>query len=335
MAVVATLAIAIGAAATLFSVLNAVVLRRLPVPNPERLVALSLTDEHTQRRRSFHYNTYRELAARQQVFEGLCAYSGGGIFTLEARGSLVDGGIAAVTPEFFDVLGLQPLLGRVIQRQDAPGTGEPARVVVLGHSLWQRLFSADPNAIGEPLVVKGEQLTVVGVLPPRFRGLWVDGGDDFYVPLAMVGPLVGEPIDPVMARNLIGRLRAGVTLAQARAAIATAWPALRADTLPPGLSPAEQDEAPRPQVHVDSGASGFSSLRRLYRDPLVALVGLAAVLLLIGCVNLSGLLLARAVARDQQFAVCLALGATRPRVARTLVIESLLPSRSHNASRRA
>lgn len=113
-AVVATLAIAIGAGATLFSLLNAVVLRPLPVRDPERLVVLSLADRRGEATRLIYYSTYTELVRHQKVFESLFAYSSGGFFSLEARGTLVDGGIAAITPEFFDVLGLRPLLGRLI-----------------------------------------------------------------------------------------------------------------------------------------------------------------------------------------------------------------------------
>lgn len=325
-AVVVTLALAIGAGTALFSLLNAVVLRRLPVRDPDRLVVLSLTDQRGQATRLINYRTYADFVAQQSVFESLCAYSGGGIFAVETRGAVVDAGVAAITAECFSVLGLRPSLGRLIESGDAPGTGEPGRVVVLGYRFWQRAFNGDPNAVGDRLVVDGAPLTVVGILPREFPGLHVDSGSDFYVPLTLLVRLSGDPKRPVRAYNIIGRLRAGVTLEQARAAVTSAWPALQANTLPAGLSPAEQNEVRAQRVQVDSGASGFSFLRQRYATPLVTVVALAGLLLLIACVNLSGLLLARAIARNQQLAVCLALGATRLRVARLLMVESLLLS---------
>jgi predicted permease len=325
-AVITTLALTIGAGATLFTLLNAVTLRRLPVPDPDRLAVLSLTDQSGQRQRLFYYSTFEEFATHQKVFENVCAYAGGGIFALEARGVLADATVAAMTPECTALLGLRPITGRVLGPADASGLGEPARVVVLGHRFWRRAFNSDPNAVGEQLVVDGVPLTIVGVLPPDFPGLHVDTGSDFYIPLTLLVRLSGDPKRPIRFYNIVGRLRPGVTLEQARAVVIASWPALQASTLPPGLSAAQQDDARAQRVQVDSGARGFSTLREQYSRPLVGLVSLAAVLLLISCVNLSGLLLTRAVAREQQFAVSLALGASRFRLVRQLMIESLLLS---------
>jgi len=233
LAVIATLAIAIGAATTLLSLLNAVLLRRLPVNDPDRLAVLSLTDQRGQGTRLINYSTYTDFAAQQQVFESICAYSGGGIFSVEVRGALVDGSIAAITPECFRVFAVRPLLGRLLEPNDAPGTAEAARVVVLGHSFWQRFFFGDSNVVGDRLLVENTPLTIVGVLPAGFGGLHVDAGTDFYVPLPLAIRLSGDPKRPVRAISILGRLRAGVTLQQARAAVTAAWPALQANTLPP------------------------------------------------------------------------------------------------------
>ena len=322
--VAATLAVAVAAGATLFSLLNAIALRELPIPAAERLAVLSLADQRSQAQRLFHYSTYAEFILRQKVFEHVCAYSGGGVFPLEARGVLTDAAIAAMTPDCFGLLGVRPLFGRVLGPDDAPGLGEPARVVVLGHRFWQRAFNADPKAVGDRLVVDGVPLTIVGVMTPEFAGLDVDAGSDFYIPLTL--RLSGDPKRPVRFYNIVGRRHRGVSLEQAREQIAAAWPALQEATLPAALTAAQRDDARNERIQVESGASGISSLRRQYARPLAGLVSIAAVLLLVGCINLSGLLLARAAAREQQLAVALALGATRLRIVRQLMIEGLLPA---------
>ena len=324
--VILTLAFGIGANAALFSVLNALVLRTLPVKEPERLVVLSVNDASGQPGRFLYYDTFDELRARQHAFEAMALYVGGGLLKTETRGELSEGGVEAATPGYYDLLGVRPFLGRFISADDAPAVGDAAPVVVIGYRFWQRQFGGDPRAVGETMKVDGLPLSIVGVTPPEFRGLYIDGGADFMVPLSVIRRLAGDPRMPIRSRSAIGRLRPGITIEQARAEISTVFPAIQAVTIPPGLAPREQNDMRSQRVQVDSIATGFSGLRTRYAAPLQVLIALTALLLTIGCANLSGMLLARAVAREQQLAICLALGATRARLVQQLVVESLLLS---------
>ena len=325
-AVVATLALAMGANTALFSLVNALVLRTLPVRNPGELVLLQATDDRGQRNRPIYYSTFAELA-RLPVFDTLALYSGGGGFQIEARGALSEGLIEASTPGFFEALGLRPHLGRFFTMADSPADGPAAAVVVLSYNFWVRAFGGDPAALGETILISGTPALVIGVTPPKYNGFYVDGGYGFSVPLTFLNRQMGsDPKRPVRGLNAVARLAPGVPLQQASAAVQAVWPTLRVNTVPPGLSQVEQKEIPTQRITVESLATGFSSLRRQYQDPLMVLWGISTVLLMIGCVNLSGLMLARTAAHDQQLAICFALGASRGRIAQQLLVESLLLS---------
>jgi putative ABC transport system permease protein len=324
--VILTLALGVGANTALFSLLNALVLRRLPVQAPERLVALSVTDQRGQPGRFFYLSTFTELRARQQVFETMSLYVGGGLLLTETRGGLSQGGVEAATPEYYALMGVRPFLGRFTSHADAPDVGEAAPVVVLGYRFWQRQFAGDRRAIGETMKIDGMPLTIIGVSPPEYKGLYVDSGSDFMVPMSVMRRLAGDPKRPVRARNAIGRLKPGVRLEQARAQISSIFPAIQAATAPAGLSPREREEMQSQRVALESMATGFSGLRTRYANPLFVLMGLTGLLLVIAVVNLTGLLLARAAARESQLAICLALGATRVRLVQQFVLESLLLS---------
>lgn len=324
--VVATLALAIGANTALFSLVNALILRTLPVRNPGQLVLLQATDDRGQQSRPLYHSTYTELA-KLPVFDHVALYSGGGLFQIEARGALTEGLIEASTPGLFEMVGVQPYLGRFFTTEDSPTDRPAAAVAVLSFTLWQRAFGGDPKAVGETILIGGTPAVVIGVTPPEYKGFYVDGGFGFSVPLTFLIRQMGtDPRRPVRGLNAVGRLARDASLQRARAAVDAVWPALRTSTAPPGLSPTEQREIPTHKIKVESLATGFSSLRRQYQDPLMVLFGITAMLLTIACANLSGLLLARTAARDRQLAICVALGASRGRIIQQLLIESLLLS---------
>lgn len=333
LAVVVVLALIVGVTTGIISLLNALVLRPLPVKDPASLIVLTAMDERGQQSRPIYYRTYTELA-RQPVFDSLVLYSGGGVLLTQARGVAGEGGIEAVTPGYFDMLGLAPQLGRFFSEQDSPGDGPSALVVVITHRFWQRHYGGDPNAVGEQLTVSAVPLTVIGVTRPEYIGLSIESGTDFIVPASILGrQLVTNQFTggPLRASNLVGRLKPGTTLQQARTVLDTAWPQLRAATVPAGLNSTEQAEFPTRLIKLESLATGFSNLRSRYGDPLWLLAGGSILLLLVGCVNLSGLLLTRAFANHHALEIRMTLGATRLRIARQLLIHSLALSLAGSA----
>jgi len=333
LSITVVLALIVGVTTGIISLLNALVLRPLPIEDPASLVVLTTTDARGQQSRPIYYRTYVEVA-RLPVFESLALYSGGGVLLTEARGVAGEGAIEAVTPGYFAMMGQTPQLGRFFTDQDSPGDGPSAPVVVITHRFWQRYYGGDPNAVGEPLTVSATPLTIIGVTRPDYRGLSIEGGADFLVPQAVLGRQLATNQfggGPMRGLNLVGRLRADVTLEQASAALATAWPQLRVDTVPAGLPPNEQDELRTRLIKLESLAAGFSTLRARYGDPLWLLAGASVLLLVVGSVNLSGLLLTRAFAQHHALLVRMALGSSRRRIAQQLLAHSLILSLAGSA----
>ena len=319
--VVATLTLAIGANTALFSVFNGLVLKTLPVREPRRLVVLTPTSQRLTGAQMIYSATLDRLRSAQGVFSAMTLYSGGGALRVEARGLEIDGGIEGVEPAYFEMLGARPQIGRLLQPADAVGpTGAP--VVVISDRLWRRLFARDPRAVGEQIRVNAVPLTVVGVTEPSFRGLQTDVGADLFMTGARLRPISGDMTRPPRGRNAIAQLRRGVTVDEARAAVQAMWPTVRAAEIP-GLPATERDTIATQQITVTSIATGFSPLRDQYGDALTMLIALTGVLLAIGCANLSGLLLARTVARDHDTTVRLALGASRARLVQQRLIETI------------
>ncbi len=322
-AVIATLALTVGATTTLFSLYNALVLRTLPVADPSRIVLVQPTDEKGQNR-PLYQTMHRELQ-RLDVFEHLALFSGGGGFFMEARGVRTQGLIESVTPGFHEALGLRPFLGRFFTDRDLTAPDSPT--VVISHVLWRRLFNDDPLAIGEQILISGKPMTLIGVTRPEFKGFYVDGGFGFSVPISVLNQHLGtDPKRPIRGLQAVGRTKVGVTLVQAQAAVAAAWQSIRTSATPPQLPAAEQRDIATHHIKVEGLASGFSGLRTRYQRPLQVLLAITIVLVVIGCVNLSGLMLARTAARDRQYAILLALGASRGQFVQQVLIESVVLS---------
>lgn len=325
-AVIATVALTMGANTALFSVLHAIVLRPLPVLQPERLVVLQAFDAKGQQSRPIYYSSYRALKERR-LFASIGLYSGGGLLLIESGGILGEAGIEATTPGFYESLGLRPFLGRFFDETDAPSDGTPAAVVVISYDLWRTRYGRDPAAVGETLRVRGEPLTIIGVMPPAYRGFHIDTGVGFAVPLAVLNKVLSTtPGRPMSGQQVIARLQDGISLDHARASLTAVWSSLAVETAPPGLSEAERTGLSSQRISVDSVATGFSTLRKQYSKPLVALVAMTALLLVIGCINLSGLQLARTAAKAPQLATQIALGATRRQVVQQVITDSVVLS---------
>lgn len=185
------------------------------------------------------------------------------------------------------------------------------------------MFGGDPHAVGETIKVDARPVTIVGITAADFYGLDLDAGMDLFVPISFARTLAGDRNGPVRSPYVIGRLASGVTLAQAEAEVLARWPGIQAATVS-SLSPAAQSAVQSQRVAVESLATGFSGLRRQYGNSFVVLIGLTAILLAIGCVNLMGLMWARALSRHQEIAVRLALGAGRARLFQQWLVDGLL-----------
>lgn len=320
-----TIALGIGAATAAFSLVRALILRPVAAPEPERLVVASAVDRRGHQQ-LIGLDAIAALAAEQHSFETLGGYSGGGLVRVDANGVQDLRAVEVVTGSYFASLGIQPYLGRLISPSDAPDTGATAHVVVLRYGFWQERFGGDPHVVGQTLRVDGMSLRIIGVTPPDFTGLQVDVAPDLTFPLWLMRELdtPPNPTRMVHAHDIFGRVRPGVTPAQAGAELKALWPSVHATFAPAGLS-GDRLAAYRSEVlHVESIANGFSNMRNRYGTALEWLLALTGLLLLVACVNMGGLLLSDTAARRTELAVRVVLGAGRARLSWQMLTESLL-----------
>ncbi|HYP26744.1 MAG TPA: ABC transporter permease [Blastocatellia bacterium] len=338
--IVIILSLGIGANTAIFTLLNAVIIKPLPVKSPEQLVLFSdsasegtsIGDPPAEQWRLFSYPSYEYFHNNSDLFQELCAFrSGEARLNVQLEGS--QSGEAAqraqghlVSGNFFATLGVNALLGRTLTPEDDRPVASPAAVISYGY--WKNMCGGDPSVVNKPVMLNGTSFTIVGVMPQEFFGVRVRRSPDFWLPLAFQPQI--ELQESYLTRsdcywlNIMGRLKPGVDIQQARAGVNLALQQFLLEQAGSQISEDRQRTTRTAYVDLAYGGRGISGLRSNYSEPLQMLMGVVALILLIACANVGNLLLSKSVSRRREILIRLSMGATRSRLVRQLLTESLM-----------
>jgi predicted permease len=328
LAAVLCLSLGIGANTAIFSLINAILLKSLPVKDPEQLLILNKIENNQAEPGAFSHPEFQRLRDQNEVFSGLFAMLG----TLRVNVRVRSGDAAQpteqvqleeVSGDYFNVLGVNAALGRTITADDDK-TPDAHPVAVISHNFWDRRWQRDTRAIGSTIELNGGFFEVIGVAPPEFLGVSVGSAPDVWVPMMMQSRVLPDRVwynDPNTTwYTLMGRLKAGVTEQQAGAGINALYSKIKAE------ESGGAGAASTTRIEAAPGSKGLSSLRQKFSRPLQILLAVVVLILLIACANVAGLLMVRSNARDKEISLRLALGAGRGRIIQQLLTENVLLS---------
>ncbi len=341
---VLSLALGIGANTAIFTLINDLLLKSLPVRDPGQLVSFGKASgggilggfDHAGPVDIFAYDFYKGIERENDQtgkFQGICAFSSFPIQVSVRVGSGTGGPATQavshlVSGTFFSVLGAEPILGRGIAPADADAPGR-SPVAVISHRYWQQALAADPAVIGRMIGINGALFTVIGVMPASFYGVDLnESSPDMWLPITMQPQVMLQPslLEPhgEFWLHMMARRNAKVSVAQAQAWVNAAWQRDMIESAGAAMPELRRKAIARNFVELLPAGAGVSHLRDAYEAPLAILMGIVAIVLLIACANLANFLLAKAASREREFSTRLALGSSRGRIVRQMLTETLL-----------